>query len=224
VKYRLVVVTHGGDENTEMLLNTLASFEEMVHPKPTERVLIEDGARKVSMEHWRGGRLWSEVPQGFCKTAEMAWMAVAVPGCEWSFWLEHDFAFRRPVNLEDLVEVMVEEPALAQISLMRQPCNMEEILAGGVVAMTPEAFVPRITSSKRTERERFLWLEHARYFTTNPSLIRREIAVAHEWPVAKRECEGHHSISLREAGYSFGIWGEGEPWVEHLGERTGFGY
>lgn len=221
MKYRLIVVTHGGDENTPMLRDTLASFMEMVTPKPAERILIEDGPRKAEMEDWRGARLWSGNPQGFCKTAEMAWMAAAGGDVPWTFWLEHDFMFTRPVYLEHMAEVLAQHPEVAQMSLLRQAVNPAEVKAGGVVEVEPDAFVPKITP---TERGRGVWLEHGRYWTTNPSLFARQIPLENPWPEEERQCEGHHSISLRSAGYSFGIWGQGEPWVEHVGERSGFGY
>jgi hypothetical protein len=31
-------------------------------------------------------------------------------------------------------------------------------------------------------------------------------------------------MDLRELGFDFAVWGSGEPWVEHVGVRTGFGY
>lgn len=223
MKYRLIVITHGADETTNMLLDTLAWFEEMVTPRPAERILIEDGPRKQDME-WRGSRFWSDRPLGFCVSAARAWECAAAPGVEWVYWLEHDFKHTRPVHLPDLAEALTLGGKVAQMSLMRQAVNPQEIRAGGVVEVEPDAFVPKLVVSKRVERARLEWLEHGRYWTTNPSLFRREIAVENEWPSVKQECEGHHTIRLREQGYSFGIWGDGTPWVEHVGERSGFGY
>lgn len=220
MRYRLIVVTHGGEETREMLGDTLASFAEMVTPSPAERVLIEDGPPKQM--RWRGARLASSRPLGFCKTAEMAWMTAATAGVSWNFWLEHDFRFARPVDLEEMAEVLALNPEVAQMSLMRQPVNLLEIERGGVVGIEPDAFVPRISSTEK--RNRNVWLEHGRYWTTNPSLFHQSIPAEVPWPEVGSECEGHLTIALRQAGYSFGIWGEGEPWVEHVGERTGFGY
>ena len=220
--YRLIVVTHGGDEHTPMLQNTISSFEEMVTPAPTEKVLIEDGPKKLDLR-WKGARFWSGEPRGFCHTAEMAWMTAAADtnGCEFAFWLEHDFMFRQPVDLRHLAMALDVRSKVAQMSLMRQPCNAEERKAGGVVALDPESFAPKIVV--RDKGPRLAWLEHGRYWTTNPSLFRCSLARDNEWPVVS-ECEGVHTIGLRQQGYSFGVWGDGRPWVEHVGERTGFGY
>lgn len=222
MKYRLIVVTHGGDEHTKMLQNVIASFEEMVAPAPTERVLIEDGPKKLDLQ-WKGARFWSGEPRGFCATAEMAWMTAAADGCEFAFWLEHDFIFRRPVYLRHLAEALEHRSKVAQMSLMRQPCNPAEVKAGGVVALDPEAFAPKILVKPEYGRDRLAWLEHGRYWTTNPSLFRCALARDNEWPLVA-ECEGVHTIGLRQQGYSFGVWGDGSPWVEHIGQRTGFGY
>lgn len=223
MRYRLIVITHGGDATTEMLKTTLAAFQEMVTPQPAERILIEDGPTKEDLD-WRGVRFWTERSMGFCVTAARAWEVAAAPGVPLVYWMEHDFVHTRPVYLEQMAEVLHQHEMLAQMSLMRQPCNLIEEAAGGVVAVEPEAFAPRITQPKGIENVRLPWLEHGRYWTTNPSLFRRSLAASQSWPSVKAGCEGHHSISLRERGYSFGIWGGGEPWVTHIGERTGFGY
>lgn len=223
MKYRLIVITHGGDETTEMLKTTLAAFQEMVSPSPCERFLIEDGPRKEKLD-WRGTRFWSEKPMGFCVTAARAWEVAAHPGVPLVYWMEHDFIHTRPVYLRHMAEVLRQEEMLAQMSLMRQAVNPQEVKAGGVVARDPDAFVPRLGRASSFGDPAMPWLEHGRYWTTNPSLFRADLAREEEWPSVKEGCEGHHSISLREQGYSFGIWGEGEPWVEHIGERSGFGY
>jgi hypothetical protein len=224
VTYRLVMLTHGGDRNTAMLRNTLASFEEFVTPKPMHRVLIEDGPKKEKLE-WRGRRYWTEEPEGFCRASARAWDIASLPGVEFVYWLEHDFLHKRNVDLEQIAEVLAYQPLISQMSLMRQPCNERELRAGGVVAADREAFVPKIVAgSKRDPQRRLAWLEHGLYWTTNPSLFRRDLTGRFDWPAVGEECEGHHSIQLRREGYSFGVWGEGEPWVEHVGERTGFGY
>jgi hypothetical protein len=219
VNYLLIVITHGGDKTLGMLRDTLASFEEMVTPKPRQRVLIEDGAKK-SIE-WRGQRFWSVEPQGFCKTAALGWSIAGSSGVEFVYWLEHDFLHERPVNLADLALVLKRNRKVAQVSLMRQPVNLREIRAGGVVEADKGCFVPHRISENGGAPHR--WLEHGRYWTTNPSLFPTAIAREHPWP-AVQECEGHMGISLRQEGYSFAVWGDGRPWVKHVGERTGFGY
>lgn len=68
------------------------------------------------------------------------------------------------------------------------------------------------------------WLQHRSYFTTNVNLMRRDFMVANPWPAYDERCEGRFGIDLVQAGYTFGVWGSGEPWTEHTGRRSGFGY
>lgn len=221
MRYRLIVLTHDGDKTTPMLLDTLGSFEEMVTPKPTHRVLIEDGPRKEGIEEWHGSRIWGNVPGGFCQACELGWMEAAHPGVDYVFWLEHDFLFRRPVDLRELALGLSQNPLVSQMSLMRQAVNEREIRAGGVVGSLggEGGFAPRFVQGDR----RSMFLEQGIYWTTNPSLFPRKLAVEQPWPSGPN-CEGKLTIQLRQEGYSFGVWGSGEPWVSHVGERTGHGY
>ncbi len=60
--------------------------------------------------------------------------------------------------------------------------------------------------------------------TTNPCLFPSRLAHEQPWPEVSQFCEGVYGIQLREAGYRFAFWGNGEQWVEHVGVRDGFGY
>ena len=97
-----------------------------------------------------------------------------------------------------MARVLASEPYLAQMALRRQPWNAEERAAGGIVEQHPEDFYDRWTGQHE-------WLEHRRFFTTNPCLYRRQL-LEHGWPEGT-ESEGHFSIQLRDLGYSFGYWG-----------------
>ena len=211
MRYRLVVLTHDGDRATKMLTATLRAFSEFVTPAPTDAVLVEDGTPKPATV-WKARRLNTGGRVGFCAACRMAWQEARAPGVEYVYWLEHDFLHTRPVDLTDLAGVLIDEPYLAQVSLMRGPENRREIAAGGIRAASPEWF-----------EERGEWMEQSAYWTTNPALFRRAVAEGIAWPDGP-ECEGKLGIALRERGYTFGVWGNGEPWVEHVGVRTGHGY
>lgn len=217
IPYRLIVITHGGDDTTPMLRDTLAAFEEMVTPEPTERVLIEDGIRKERFE-WKGLRFTLEDSRGFCETARLAWGVAAAPGVKYVYWLEHDFLHLRPVNLGDLALVL-ETQHIAQVSLMRQPVNEAE--GSGIADVRREEFVSHLLTMPKKQRR--IWMEQAIYWTTNASLFRSELARNQAWPKGP-ECEGKFGMQLRDQGYSFGVWGDGEPWILHVGERSGHGY
>lgn len=219
-RYRLIVVTHGiGDT----LGATLASFRAHVTPLPTDAYMHADG--EIAWRHqqeqaiafpewdWRLGRTAGQ--HGFCYATGAAWGAAtdAPRDNTHVFWLEHDFRFQRHVDLEALARAMALRAAsgqkLAQMSLMRQPVNDAERAAGTILT----DFEPQGG-----------WLEHDAYFTTNPSLMTRSFMEANRWPREEKFCEGVFGVHLKRSGYRFGVWGHGEPWVNHFGVRTGHGY
>lgn len=221
--YRLVVLTHGDHGDT--LRATLESFHEHVTPKPSEYVCIRDGYGALPPinpdgQTWRGVVLMPQ--QGFCAATRAAWRAASLPGVEYVFWLEHDFRFLRPVDVNAMVRVLGTSPALAQVSLLRGPENRAERHAGSVLG-------PLRRKGREFHARELLapdgdYIEHDAYFTTNPSLMRRAFMADNPWPSNPDECEGHFGLSLIADGYRFAIMGDGEPWVEHTGERDGFGY
>jgi hypothetical protein len=146
--------------------------------------------------------------------------AASTPDVDFVFWLEHDFEFLRTVDLELFASLLDEEPELAQVALMREPVNQEEIEAGGVVAKhrgRGDVFVEKMHRA-------LPWLDHQAYFTTNPSLMTRTFMAENLWPARMDECEGVMGIELRHKGFHYAFAGEGEPWVRHHGTRSGFGY
>jgi hypothetical protein len=216
--YRLVVLTNGRD----CLRETLEAFRERVHPQPTEAVFVVDGGVSRALElvtpwnavPWTVERLCP--PIGFCRGTAYAWAYASADGPEFVFWLEDDLVIQREVELEPLAEVLRAEPRLTQMALMRGPANAAEKLAGGCRALRPDLY----------EEVDGLWLASRTNHSTTCSLMRRSFMLAEPWPSYERECEGRFSIDLLERGYYFGVWGLGEPWVEHIAtdQRTGFGY
>lgn len=217
MNYRLVVLTHG---DCEPLLSTIDSFCENVSPLPTSMYIHVDGPTvdvPVPTTSIRSVEIaLAEPARGFCGSCRAAWAEATRGGHEFVFWLEHDFRFTQPVDLEQLASVLDANPQLAQMALMRQAVNKKEWDAGGLVGSRPGQFEPRGG-----------WLEQRAFLTTNPSLMKREFMVKNPWPDPAEmpsECEGMFGIHLREQGYSFGMWGAGEVWVVHTGARTGWGY
>lgn len=136
---------------------------------------------------------------------------------------EDDFTFNRPVNLDDMIHVLDEHPYLAQMALRRQPWNDEERAGGGQIERFPREDFP-----EHSDDHGNVWLEHRRWFTTNPSLIPRYL-VAGGWPTVNQS-EGifTHQLIRRDPALRFGYWGtydSGVAWVHHIGEqRVGNGY
>lgn len=139
---------------------------------------------------------------------------------EFVFHLEADFLFSRPVDLIEILRVLSERPHLAQMALRRQPWNPDEWAAGGIVEQHPDDYT-EVTDGRAT------WLEHRRFWTTNPSLYRRSLC-ARGWP-AGPQSEGRFGLRLFEEDPAArsGFWGartSGE-WCEHIGHaRAGTGY
>lgn len=223
MRYALVVVTHG---HAPHLDEAVAAFAEHVTPAPHELLCVVDGHGRMPpaepLGPWEGTFL--NQPSGFCVAARAAWQLAAGCRSDYVFWLENDFLVRRPVALDAIAGVLELRahaetlPPLAQVALLRQPVNGREVAAGGLVAADPEDFTARVTSAGEP------WLEHARFWTTNPSLFPASLARDVAWPVGPY-CEGKLGVGLVAAGWRFGLWGDGgEAWVHHVGTRTGFGY
>jgi len=89
-------------------------------------------------------------------------------GFNYIFHLEDDFIFNEPINLYNMIAVMERNLQLQQMSLLRQSWNEEEKVAGGIMQLHPEDFTEFSYGPMK-------WVEHRRYFTTNPCLYRRTL-------------------------------------------------
>lgn len=156
--------------------------------------------------------------EGFGGAIACAWRHVE--DSDYVFHLEDDFTFNRPVDLEAMKLVLAATPRLQQLALRRQPWNDQERHAGGIVELHPGDYSDVFLLGHA-------WLEHRRFFTTNPSLYRG--ALTHRgWPTGA-ESEGRFSIDLfaDDPSATCGFWGarDSGEWVTHIGtERVGVGY
>lgn len=158
--------------------------------------------------------------QGFGGAIRAAWTHLHDVLEPYIFHLEDDFEFNRPVDLGAMASVLAANPHLVQLALRRQPWNDEERAAGGIVEQHPDDYWDR------TDGEHH-WLEHRRFFTTNPCLYRSSLIWKHPWPKGNNS-EGRFTIDLcRSPKVRFGFWGarDSGEWVTHIGtERVGVGY
>jgi hypothetical protein len=216
----LLLVTHG---DAPTLTQTVESFALNITPKPTLLACVVDGPGALPTLEPLGQWEIIQHPRqlGFCDACATGWelaaAAVRAAQVEYVFWLENDFVFRRRqsgkrIGLARLAAVLDTNGRLAQMAFVRQAANEKEKAAGGLVESLGDA-VTRHDG----------WLEQNVYWTTNPSLIPRRTFLGWKWPTVS-ECEGKFGMALRDAGWSFGMWGDGRPWVEHIGVRTGKGY
>lgn len=229
------VLTNG---RLELLDKTIESFEDKVRGGPvTTRIIWDDTG---SGEHWDYLRFayprWLICrsvagSEGFGGAMRSAWTRLAQRTVEpFIWWSEDDFVYEKVIPLGDMARVLINNPHLAQLALRRQAWNAAETEAGGVVELAPDAFTER----REGNSGEWAWLEHRLFWTTNPSMFRRELLTA-GWSDDPHS-EGRFTHRLLGEGLPwgvsgddlrFGYWGgrRSTPAVTHTGlERTGFGY
>lgn len=199
MRYTLAVLSHGETDTRKLALR---SFLSRVTPTPFQVLYHHD-----------------EASEGFCRATSKLWTKASETENEFVFWLEHDFVITKPIDLTLVSSVLRLRPQLVQVAFFRTPVNERERNAGGVYQMHPA------TDYRAQQEAGARWLEHRINFTTNPSLMRRQVMVDNPWPDYSSECEGKFSADFLARGYHFAYWGDGEPWVAHDGPlRTGHSY
>ena len=199
VNYALLVISDGRDN---YLTRTLCSALESL-PKPKKVILVDDRAHIM----------------GFAGAIQTGWNRVlSETYCEFIFHLEGDFTFNQPIPLERMA-ALAADPHIAQVALKRQPWNVEEVRAGGIVETDPDSY-------EEGKHNADTYTAHRKFFTTNPSIYRRDIA-ERGWPQSP-ESEGHFGISLFEDPAIVSTFWGGKfdpPLVHHIGDsREGHGY
>jgi hypothetical protein len=155
--------------------------------------------------------------QGYVRATRSAQFHAIGSGQPWVFWLEDDFTFDGPVDLDEMRRLMEGHPELAQLSLKRQPWYPEELEAGDMLGWRPEG----------TFTERDGYIEHRAYWTTNPMLVRRQFLAEYDWPDAPNSERRFGRQIFRKPGLFGGIVGtlNDPPRCTHTGgERAGHGY
>lgn len=222
MRYRLVVLTHGPDRT---LSRALEAFGANVFPEPSSVVIKHDGPnRPWELGDGKFPRGWlrygSEEQDGFCKATAKAMLYASTADEPWVFYLEHDFEITRPVDLTQIEQTMQANPQVCQMALMRDAVNDQEKQAGGLFESRAGQYTLKVSEIG------WVWHEHTSYFTTNPSLMRTKFLRDNPWPADQPQCEGIFGFQVRsrEPSTTFGVWGDGTPWCEHIGARDGFGY
>ena len=219
----LLVMTDG---RGDCLARSVASFDRL-HGPITQRVIHDDsgsrGYARHLAENYPGWEIVSTGRRaGFAGAYRSAWRWLR-SHCttNWVFSTEDDFVVTQDVNLSEMAAVMQFRPHMAQMALLRQAWNEQETAAGGIVQMHPGDYHD---ASDGTHH----WLQHRRFFTTNPHLLRTEFVRDHVWPEGSQS-EGRFGVQLfnTEPATVCGFWGRRDdpPRVEHIGTvRIGTGY
>lgn len=226
----LLVVTDG---RRDCLLQAVPSALAMLEGPVTRRVIYDDSGDPDHRD-WLVATfptfeiIWHpDGRQGFGGAIRCAWSHLASGRERYIFHLEDDFTFNAPVPLAGMIQILNVNPHLVQLALRRQPWNEHERQAGGIVEQHPDAYMEHTLG-------KYAWLEHRLFFTTNPSLYRRTLCMAADWPEGA-DSEGRFTHRMLRDGspevdgerVRFGFWGardSGEA-VTHIGhERVGTGY
>lgn len=164
---------------------------------------------------------------GFCGAIRFGWERIRALKLdfEYVFHLEEDWRFDRAFNLSAMTSLLDLHFEIKQVALRR---GKEPAEHAAPVDAWPESFHDRgFTTLAPREHGGgdHPYLLHRSFFTTNPSVYRRELVEEYDWPAAPK-CEGAFTEMLLADGASFAYWGDrdDEPWITHTGQRTGHGY
>ena len=218
----LLVMTDGRDDVLAQTLPLVAAHV------PHTRFVVHDDTGSLAhraelAERYRDlgvDVIGGDERRGFGGAIAAAWAHLAGVPELFVAHFEDDFVPTRPVDWYDVADTLTRHPYLVQLALRRQPWNEAEKAAGGIVEQHPDDYIECSDAGA-------VWLEHSRFFTTNPSMYRRSLC-ERGWPSGANS-EGRFGISLLQddPGARFAFWGarDSGEWVSHIGhERNGTGY
>lgn len=234
----LLVMTDG---RGEYLKRTLTSAERNLRGDISRTVIHDDSGdqdyRCWLTEYFPDYRVVGNLNrQGYSGAVRNAWWYLDHDAVDprdtnrFTFHLEDDFVFNRPVDLDEIAEFLDDHWWLAQMGLRRGRWGRE---AAGFVEDSPSAYEERREVAwKHTSLS---WIEHRLYYTMTPHLYRSRLRSV-GWPDGEGS-EIHFKDKLLQSGLpwnvpsehvKFGFWGnteDGANAVTHIGEeRRGFGY
>lgn len=219
----LLVMTDG---RAECLAASMATLDRL-HGPIAARVIHDDsgspGYTRHLAENYPGWTIVSTGRRaGFAGAYRNAWAWLrAHCTTDFVFSTEDDFRMVADVNLPELASVLRFRPHLAQMALLRQPWNRTEKAAGGIIAADRPSFTERTDGTHH-------WVEHRKFWTTNPHLARMDTIRERGWPDGEQS-EGRFSVALFRSDPCAvsAFWGRADdpPRVEHIGaQRVGTGY
>lgn len=226
-KVTLIVHTGGEPDNWEQrkgyLRRSLASLNEQVSGPIVQRVIYSDWGEEQRAEleaivEPLGFYVAGEGHHGYTGSMRRMWLYIAKRAKgSYIFRVEDDFIYERPVDLEPMIATLQDRPYLAQLALLRGAVYAREFELGGVLGWPAASFTQQGTIS-------VAWLEHDHFWTNNPALFRRDLT-AQAWPNGSSSERLFGDALTRDPVVRFGLWGNGEAWVSHIGEvRAGTTY
>lgn len=214
------------DGRKELIAQTIPSFLENASYPPTYAYIFDDSGdsdyQKWLFETFNFDVVYDDHRKGFAGAVRGAWKFLSqLPTHfpEFIVHLEDDFLFNRQVDIQAMIDVLESRPYLKQMALRRQPWNVQEKAAGGVVEHRRREFT-EVTDGPHT------WLEHRCFFTCNPSIYRRSLT-SMGWPLGSRSEWRLTKQLLQKRDTRFGYFGgfdSGEACFHIGNERKGKGY
>jgi hypothetical protein len=210
----------------EYLERSLASLDEHVHyERVVARVIFNDWPAEVRDEldaiaARHGFYVVGEGNRGFTPAMLNLWRYLRTR--TWSFdyalLTEDDFRFERDVELDKMIGALRDHPELVQVALLRDAFYAAERERGGILGHPLDEFDQVDGNGSGS------WLEHRRFFTLNPTVVRRSIFDA-AWPNTEHSEAVFGRQLFADRTRRSALWGTGDAWVSHLGEvRAGAGY
>lgn len=210
-----VILRTGGEPDTwdvrsGYLRRSIASLAERVHGGIVQRVVYSDWGDEhrdevaaIAAEH--GFYVAGSGHHGYTTSVRRLWAYIQrrVRG-DMVFLTEDDFVYDRDVDLDVVAAPVMRDGLLRQMALLRQPVFPRE--NEGVLGWPVDTFTGKGTH-----------LEHRNFWTMNPSVFRRSITDT-DWPMRSSSERAFGDAILRTPGSRVGIWGDGTPWVTHIGE------
>jgi len=214
----LLVITNGRKAYLERTLASLA--ERLSYSKFSRLVIVDDSGhedyREWLTENYSAFELYLHPTNlGLSASIATGWEAL-FGDVDYIFHLEEDFTFNADIPLDDMVKILDSDLSLAQVALLRQPVNEQEIAAGGIVEQNPDIYTERETSGIK-------WLQHTNLFTLNPCLYPHD-TIENEWLRGWGERE--FTDMILKNGDTFAYYGERgiAPLVHHIGEHRTAGW
>jgi hypothetical protein len=223
--FTLLVFHDGRNDYLEQTLYTF--FDQISFPEKPYKVLIDDmpEGRDVAFLDKIAARfafdevILNETNLGSFGSIMRAWSSLP-PTTEHIFHLENDFVFAERVDVRDLV-VVLEEPSICNITLLRQPWYEDEREAGGLFKVCPEKFREAVVRGVPV-------CLHQDYFGHNPGLYRRSFArvIPDTSRLESGQILSHERIYrdlllAEDPSRQFAIFGRlsDRPRVFHIGQR-----
>lgn len=206
--WTLVVMGHG---RWEYLERSMRSLDDAIDLQFFDHVIFSvDGGCKWRHQAWGLSTAeYHQLPsrQGLTANLAQAWGALT-PDDEWVFHLEEDFVVH-DAPLKEMADTLDAFRNVANMVLVRQPWNAEEIRCGSV-----------LRCQKWPLEDRGGWLEHRNGFWLNPF-----VAHASLLRTLRPGVEQELTNQCLRRGLSFGYWGDvnDPPRCEHIGVEQGMG-